>query len=237
MINENLKERLIKAAEEYETKSFIENDPIQIPHKYKAKTDVEIAGLLTALMSFGNRKQIIAKAKGLCMLMTPTPTAYIKNRYFCKDFKSDDTSSFYRTMSHAAFRDIFEKLYKAYKENPDLETALQKYNGIPMEKMCYFLNVTPKSPQKKINMFLRWMIRQNSCVDFGIWHSFSSKDLIIPLDTHVAHVAAQFGITEKPTYSLTTAKHITHILSEAFPQDPVRGDFALFGLGVNKSAT
>ena len=116
-----------------------------------------------------------------------------------------------------------------------MEEYVLSFNGNAMEKMCAFLEVSPKSPQKKINMFLRWMVRQNSPVDFGLWKKFDSADLIIPLDTHVAHMAKVYGIVEKEVYTLSSAKRITNALSEVFPEDPVRGDFALFGVGVENT--
>ena len=111
MISLELKELLIEAASRYEIADFIPKDPVQFPHRYKMKRDIEIAGLVTALMSFGNRKQIIGKADKLCLMMGKSPLEYVKERVFEKDFSYDDNSSFYRMISHANFRDIFEKLY------------------------------------------------------------------------------------------------------------------------------
>lgn len=233
MISDTLKNELVKAADRYETAEFIPSDPVQFPHRFSIATDIEIVGLLTALISFGNRKQILAKAEKLCGIMGDSPTAYIKERRFEEDFKTDDTTSFYRMISHSAFRAYLEKLYGAYAQSATLEVYLSSYQGSPMQKLCGFLGVSPQSPQKKINMFLRWMVRDNSPVDFGLWQSFNKSELVIPLDVHVVHTARKLGITANDTYSLTAAKHITATLAEAFPGDPVRGDFALFGLGVN----
>lgn len=235
MISLELKELLIEAASRYEIADFIPKDPVQFPHRYKMKRDIEIAGLVTALISFGNRKQIIGKADKLCLMMGKSPLEYVKERVFEKDFSYDDNSSFYRMISHANFRDIFEKLYEVYDNAESMEEYVLSFNGNAMEKMCAFLEVSPKSPQKKINMFLRWMVRQNSPVDFGLWKKFDSADLIIPLDTHVAHMAKVYGIVEKEVYTLSSAKRITNALSEVFPGDPVRGDFALFGVGVENT--
>ena len=235
MISLKLKETLIEAANKYETADFIPKDPVQFPHRYKKKQDIEITGLVTALMSFGNRKQIICKADKLCFMMGKSPLEYVKGRGFEKDFSCNDNRSFYRMLSHANFREIFEKLYKVYTNAESMEDYVLSFNGNAMEKMCAFLEVSPKSPQKKINMFLRWMVRRNSSVDFGLWEKFDSADLIIPLDTHVAHMAKVYGITEKEVYSLASAKRITNALSEVFPGDPVRGDFALFGVGVENA--
>ena len=235
MISQKTKEIIIAAAEKYETTDFIPADPVQFPHRYHKKADIEICGLLTAILSFGSRTQILKKADCLCELMGASPYSYIKERLFEKDFAADDNSSFYRMISHAGFRSVLERLFEAYSQADSLEDFINQAQGNPMEKLCAFLGVSPKSPQKKINMYLRWVVRQNSPVDFGIWKTFNSSELIIPLDTHVAHMAKRFGITDSETYSLAAAKQITRTLNEIFPGDPVKGDFALFGLGVEKA--
>lgn len=136
-------------------------------------------------------------------------------------------------LSYADFYSYFERLYAAYSRFESLEEALQVYSGLPMEKLCAFLEVSSRSPQKKLNMFLRWMIRKGPEVDFGIWESFDCRDLIIPLDTHVCRVARLLELTETETFSLKNAQRITAALAEVFPDDPCFGDFALFGYGVN----
>ena len=232
MMNGKAVETIIRAARKYETADFINEDPIQFPHRYHTKTDIEISGLLTAAISFGNRKQIIKKADLLCGLMGKSPTGYIKDRAYERRFSLHDQTSFYRMMKHSDMRFIMDKLHLAYTQADSLETYTGMFAGSPMEKMCAFLEVSPHSPQKKINMFLRWMVRTNSPVDFGIWKNFKCSELTIPLDTHVAHTAKTLGITENETYSLRAAKQITRALGTIFPGDPVKGDFALFGLGI-----
>jgi uncharacterized protein (TIGR02757 family) len=128
---------------------------------------------------------------------------------------------------------IFMDTFGDYTQFESLEEALMLYPGIPMEKLCAFLEVSAKSPQKKLNMFLRWMIRRDSEVDLGIWESFDRRDLIVPLDTHVCRVAHYFKLTDTETFSLKNARQITVALAKVFPDDPCLGDFALFGLGVN----
>lgn len=220
-------------AEVYHCPEFIVNDPVQFPHRYTKKQDIEISGLLTAIMSFGNRKQILKKANDLHRLMGESPYQYVLSCRWRDDFPAGTTSSFYRMLSFADFHGYFQKLYNAYSQFDSLESALAIYPGIPMEKLCAFLEVSAKSPQKKLNMFLRWMIRGNSKVDLGIWESFDCKDLIVPLDTHVCRVAYFFKLTDTETFSLKNARQITAALAEIFPGDPCLGDFALFGLGVN----
>ena len=217
----------------YHRADFIQSDPVQVPHRYTLKQDIEVSGLLTAIMSFGNRKQILKKADELHGLMGDSPYQYVLSCQWEKDFPSGATNSFYRMLSYADFYGYFRRLYIAYTQFESLEEALMLYPGIPMEKLCAFLEVSAKSPQKKLNMFLRWMIRRDSEVDLGIWESFDRRDLIVPLDTHVCRVAHYFQLTDPETFSLKNARQITTALAEVFPDDPCLGDFALFGLGVN----
>ena len=217
----------------YHRADFIQSDPVQFPHRYTLKQDIEVSGLLTAVMSFGNRKQILKKADELHGLMGDSPYQYVLSCQWEKDFPSGATNSFYRMLSYADFYGDFRRLYIAYTQFESLEEALMLYSGIPMEKLCAFLEVSAKSPQKKLNMFLRWMIRRDSEVDLGIWKSFDRRDLIVPLDTHVCRVAHYFKLTDVETFSLKNARQITAALATVFPDDPCLGDFALFGLGVN----
>lgn len=188
-------------AEMYHRADFIQSDPVQFPHRYTLKQDIEVSGLLTAIMSFGNRKQILKKVDELHGLMGDSPYQYVLSRQWERDFPSGATSSFYRMLSHADFYGYFRRLYTAYTQFESLEEALMLYPGIPMEKLCAFLEVSAKSPQKKLNMFLRWMIRRDSEVDLGIWESFDRRDLIVPLDTHVCRVAHYFKLTDVETFS------------------------------------
>lgn len=218
----------------YHCPDFIQHDPVQFPHRYQNKQDIEISGLLTALLSFGNRKQIIRKAEVLDLLMQPSPLAYVRSGKWKADFPAMRAESFYRMLSFADMNVYFRKLYQVYISYESLEDCLMQATGSPMQRLCSFLEVSSKSPQKKLNMFLRWMIRKGP-VDLGIWRAFSPQDLLIPLDTHVCQVAYRLGLVEMPTYSLSNARKITSALAEVFPDDPCLGDFALFGYGVNHS--
>lgn len=232
-MTEDIEQKLREWAVTYHCADFIQNDPVQFPHRYTSKQDIEISGLLTAIMSFGNRSQILKKADDLHTYMGASPYQYVLSRQWEKDFPAGERSSFYRMLSYADFHSYFRRLHTAYSEYDSLEDALQVYPGRPIEKLCSFLDVSSKSPQKKLNMFLRWMVRQGSEVDFGIWKSFDRRELVIPLDTHVCRVAYLLELTESETFSLKNAQRITAALAEVFPDDPCLGDFALFGYGVN----
>ena len=139
-------------AEIYHCADFITSNPVQFPHRYTLKQDIEISGLLTAIMSFGNRKQILKKADELHRLMGDSPYQYVLSRQWEVDFPSGVTNSFYRMLSYADFYGYFRRLYAAYTQFESLEETLNAYSGIPMEKLCSFLEVSAKSPQKKLNM-------------------------------------------------------------------------------------
>lgn len=171
-MTEDIKNKLLMCAEIYHCAGFIESDPVQFPHRYTLKQDIEISGLLTAIMSFGNRKQIRKKAEELHGLMGDSPYRYVLSCRWKDDFPAGAKNSFYRMLSYDDFYGYFQRLYTAYSCFDSLEEALNVYTGIPMEKLCAFLEVSAKNPQKKLNMFLRWMIRRDSEVDFGIWDSF-----------------------------------------------------------------
>ncbi len=233
-MTEETRLQILEWAERYHCADFISSDPVQFPHRFTDKQDIETSGLLTAVMSFGNRSQILKKADILHARMGASPCAYVLSGQWEDDFSRTDTGSFYRMLSYSDFNNYFRRLYRAYSQYNSLEEALQVYSGNPMEKLCAFLGVSAKSPQKKLNMFLRWMIRKSSPVDFGLWNSFDCRDLIIPLDTHVCRVAFSLELTGSETFSLNNARRITSALAEIFPGDPCLGDFALFGSGVNR---
>ena len=239
-MNAETAQQLIAWAEQYNNRElFLANDPVQLPCRYRdgKQQDLEISAFLTAFLSFGNRKQIVKTALRLDEMMGHSPYKYVRSLQWRKDFPETDTSSFYRTISHKDMHALFGRLHDIYNLHQTMEEAVLSVphnfdENAPFHKLCHLFGVSDKSPQKKINMFLRWMIRTDGIVDFGVWRAFSPSELIIPLDTHVAQMAAKLGLTQSNTYSLKTAITITKALAEVFPGDPCRGDFALFGYGV-----
>ena len=215
----------------YHRADFIQSDPVQFPHRYTLKQDIEVSGLLTAIMSFGNRKQILKKADELHGLMGDSPYQYVLSCQWEKDFPSGATNSFYRMLSYADFYGYFRRLYIAYTQFESLEEALMLYPGIPMEKLCAFLEVSAKSPQKKLNMFLRWMVRHDGEVDFGLWKEIPTSALLIPLDLHTGNVSRQLGLLTRNQNDRKAVEELTARLREMDPVDPIRYDFSLFGLG------
>ena len=170
-INPTVEKTLKEWADVYQTPAFILSDPIQFPHRYQQKQDIEISGLLTAILSFGSRKMICRKCEELDQIMNHTPYQYLKSDSWRKDFPENKKESFYRTISFAQMHHYFSLLQETYNIFEDLESRLKAEKGNPMQRICRWMDVSEKSPQKKLNMFLRWMIRKDSPVDFGIWRN------------------------------------------------------------------
>lgn len=234
-MNEQLKEQLCYWAEMYHKKDFITKDPVQFPHRFSKERDVEVSALLTAFLSFGARPQILKTVNSLHDMIGFSPYEYILSKRWETFFSADDMRSFYRMVSYAKMHDFLSLLYRIYSEYNSFQQALVENSGEnPFQKLCRLLNVSENSPQKKINMFLRWMVRRHSPVDFGIWTNFDAADLIMPLDTHVLRMSNQLKLLHSETFSLKNALSITRQLSDVFPSDPCLGDFALFGYGVEQ---
>lgn len=245
-LNDNLK----RWAEQYETAEFIQSDPVQIPHRYDSRVNIEISAFVTAWIAWGNRKQIIKKADFIDReIFHGAPYHYIVGTDTqgaapeWKQYKGS-TESFYRTFTFADFHDLCARLFHVYTNWESMEAAI-KYsndiNGEPSLQTLFSLfgsvNGIPDGSTstacKRLCLFLRWMCRKGSPVDFGLWTVCEPRNLIIPLDTHVHEQAIRLGLTTRRTSDLRTAIEITDRFAEIFPDDPTKGDFALFGYGVN----
>lgn len=229
---------LRELADKYETSEFIKNDPIQIPHRYTDKRDIEISALVTSWISWGNRTSIIRTADYIDReIFQCKPYKFITDYRNFEKFKGDKRK-IYRTYAYSDFYDLCHILYGIYSMSETLFYYMDDTYGFDFI-MIGFTNEfghikgfpnNLDSACKRLNMFLRWMCRKNSTVDFGIW-DYDQKELIIPLDTHVMRAARTLGIIKTFTPSLKAAWNITQAMKEVFPQDPCRGDFALFGYG------
>lgn len=237
----------------YNQPSFIKDDPIFIPHQFTKKQDIEIAGLFAALFAWGNRKTIINKSKELMQRMDDNPYDFILN-HTEKDLQKILTFK-HRTFNDTDLLYFIEFLQSHYSTDPSLETAFSKWmdssdtdtekalNGfynyffslefVPLRTRKHIASPEKNSSCKRLNMFLRWMVRRDDKgVDFGIWHNLKPSQLICPIDVHVARVAKRFGLLQRKTVDWLTAGELTDYLRTLDPQDPVKYDFALFGLGV-----
>lgn len=243
-LNDNLK----RWAEQYETAEFIQSDPVQIPHRYDSRVNIEISAFVTAWIAWGNRKQIIKKADFIDReIFKGAPYHYIvgtDTQGTAPEWKQYKGSKeiFYRTFTYADFHDLCARLFDVYSKFENMEKALQAQpGGHPLEQLQRLFgdvkgvpDMETKSGCKRLCMFLRWMCRHGSPVDFGLWTICDPRNLIIPLDTHVHKQALRLGLVKRRTPDLCTAIEITDRFAEVFPDDPAKGDFSLFGYGVNK---
>lgn len=222
-------------AEQYHTAAFIKDDPIQFPRRYTDQRDIEISGYITSYLSYGNRTQILKAAERMDTLFGGHPYDYVMRGKWRDDFKITG-DSFYRFTSYADMCVEFASLHDTYKWHPTMEskinTVMMMMNGLPIDAMCKLFARNPVSANKRLNMFLRWMVRKDSPVDIGCWHSMSPASLLIPMDTHVIRMANEWGMLESRSPSRKNAIKLTEKLNDIFPDDPCLGDFALFGYGV-----
>jgi len=236
--------------EQYNNVRFIESDPIQIPHQFEKKEDIEIAGFLTATISWGNRKSIIKNAKFMMELMDNSPHDFVIN-HLEKDLQAL-LPFIHRTFNGLDFIQFVESLKHIYSKHGGLEAIFSKYaepkslqESISNFKSHFFeIEHLPRSQKhisdplknsaaKRINMFLRWMVRQDkSDVDFGIWKTLSPSQLSCPLDVHSGNVARKLGLLKRKQNDAKALTELDSSLRCLDPSDPVKYDFALFGLGV-----
>jgi len=235
----------------YNREEFIENDPIQIPHQFSAKEDIEIAGFLSASIAWGQRPVIIRNANKLMELMDYAPADFVRNCTYAdlqvfnsfkhRTFQAVDIQFFIRSLqniyhNHAGLEKVFEKNFEI-----DAKTALisfnRLFNSIPhlnrSEK--HVSNPAKNSAAKRLNMFLRWMIRKDkNGVDFGIWENIPPSKLMLPLDVHTGRIGRGLGILNRTQNDWKAVEEITESLRAFDKLDPVKYDFALFGFGVNE---
>lgn len=232
-----MKRKLIEWANKYEVKDFIASDPVQFPRKHIGKR-AEISGFITAWLSFGNRKAIINAAGWSDMDFAGDPYCWVMTKQY--NFYYNNQRKFYRFLSYDDLYRLGERLNRLYNDFERMEDMIvSQPDKTPLQALSdYFkgINGVPDfdkgSACKRLCMFLRWMVRTGSPVDMGIWHKVSPNSLIMPLDTHVHRMALELGLTSRKQADMKTAVEITNAMREIFPNDPARGDFALFGYGI-----
>lgn len=233
--------------QQYESIDFIAHDPIQIPHQFSQKKDIEIAAFLSATIAWGNRVSILKSAQRMMDLMDGSPYDFILNHQE-KDFKSFK-GFVHRTFNEQDLVYFIRSLNNIYKNHGGLERLFSSpkidlQERIHQFKKTFFeLNHPPRtqkhisdplkgSAAKRINMFLRWMVRSNERgVDFGIWKSISTSALSLPLDVHTGNVARKLGLLKRKQNDAKALTQLDGNLRKFDPNDPVKYDFALFGLG------
>jgi uncharacterized protein (TIGR02757 family) len=248
---DKLREALDERVTRYNQPSFIENDPISIPHQFTKQQDIEIAGLFAATLAWGLRKTIINKCNELMKMMDNAPHDFILHH-------SDNELKPFLNFKHRTFNatdalffiDFLKKHYLKYdslqtaffpdKNEQNTESGLIHFHNYlfdsenaPQRTRKHVATPKRKSACKRLNMYLRWMVRKDdNRVDFGLWDSILPAELICPLDVHVDRVARKFGLLQRSQTDWKAALELTGNLRQLDPSDPVKYDFALFGMGV-----
>jgi uncharacterized protein (TIGR02757 family) len=249
MKSKELKSFLDEKVAEYNQPKFVESDPIQIPNQFHQKEDIEITAFLTATIAWGNRKSINNNAKKMMDLLGNAPYDFVLHH--TEDDLETLESFVHRTFNGTDLKFFIKSLKNIYENHGGLEavfansTAKRLQDTISNFKEIFFSIPHPErtkkhvsdpkkgSAAKRINMFLRWMVRNdNTGVDFGIWKSISPSQLSCPLDVHSGNVARKLGLLKRKQNDAKALLELDTSLRKLDPNDPVKYDFALFGLGV-----
>jgi uncharacterized protein (TIGR02757 family) len=250
MTKSELKEFLDEKVDLYNHPNFIDSDPIQIPHLYTLKEDIEIAGFLAATIAWGNRKMIINNAKKMIDLMGNSPYDFVMSHngndlqrletFVHRTFNGQDFIGFIKSLQNIYLNHGgLESIFTIHQEKDSMQNAISKFKTIFFE--IEHLNRTEKhisdpnknSSSKRLNMWLRWNCRQdNKGVDLGIWKSVSPSQLSCPLDVHSGNIARKLGLLTRKQNDAKALAELDQNLRALDPNDPVKYDFALFGLGV-----
>ncbi|QKX07646.1 TIGR02757 family protein [Aquimarina sp. TRL1] len=250
MTKSEIKSFLNEKASFYEHPKFIETDPIQIPHLFSLKQDIEIAGFLTATISWGNRKSILTNAHKLMKLLGDSPYDFVMSHtqsqlegldgFVHRTFNSIDLAYFITALRHLyTIYDGLEPFFAIHAEKDTLQHAIHEFKKEffsiphPSRTQKHISDPHKNSAAKRINMFLRWMVRDAKAgVDLGIWNKISPAQLSCPLDVHSGNVARKLGLLKRKQNDGKALAELDQTLRKFDKNDPVKYDFALFGLGV-----
>ena len=245
-----LKDFLDEKVYQYNTFDFIESDPIQIPHLFSQKEDIEIAGFLSATIAWGNRKMIIKNSHKMMNLMGNAPYDFIMSHtdndllrldtFVHRTFNSLDFTQFIKSLKNIySNHNGLESVFAKNEEFANMQKSISEFKKIFFEishdyrTQKHVSDPLNNSAAKRINMYLRWMVRQDTTgVDLGIWKSISPASLSCPLDVHSGNVARKLGLLSRKQNDGKALAELDSKLREFDPKDPVKYDFALFGLGV-----
>ncbi len=242
---EELKEYLDFKADQYENPNFIESDPIQLVHQFNNREDMEIIGFLVSTIAWGNRKMIIRSGEKLIDIMGSSPHDFIMNykektqpAFVHRTFNSNDLDFYFRAL-HAIYQN--GTLEKAFAVHPEIEgikgrivnfrNEFIRTDHLPRSEK-HLSNPIKNSASKRLNMFLRWMVRSpKKGVDLGIWKEIDPSELYIPLDVHTSTTARKLGLLTRKQDNWKALEEIMDTLKRFNPDDPAKYDFALFGVG------
>lgn len=219
-------------AEKYNNPIYFQEDPIAFPRHFAERfgrgecslADVEIAAILSCHLAWGRRSMIVRDCNRMFDQMEWKPYDYV----MAADYR-DDEASLHRTVKWSEFAAICGRLRKIYMGR----TSLEGMDDGAVRTRIFGQKEDRKAANKKINMMRRWMVRDDGKVDLGLWKNTDRRSLVIPLDVHVYSQASALGLTSRRSKDIATALEITDAFREIFPEDPLLGDFALFGYGVN----
>ena len=243
-MTEEIRHILQKNAEKYENKEFLKGDPSWFMHQVDGKMNQEAMAFIASTLSYGNRKQFMPKIESILQLSEGDVDCWIREGRFRHAFPNDD-KCFYRLYTNRQmyeFFAVYQSLMSDFGSLGEYVELNAKTGFEAVECICkYFAAkgisvIIPKdatSSCKRVCMFLRWMVRKDSEVDLGLWPFIDQRKLIIPMDTHVLQQSIRLGLINSKTTSMSTALRLSERLAEVFPDDPLKGDFALFGYGVN----
>ncbi|MEP3209825.1 MAG: TIGR02757 family protein [Maribacter sp.] len=250
MTQGELKEFLDAKVEQYNHPRFLESDPIQIPHRFSKKEDVEISAFLTATIAWGNRKSIINNAQRMMALLDHSPHDYVLNHteldleklsgFVHRTFNDLDFKYFIRSLkniylNHKGLEGVFAANNNLQSMQPAISAFKEIFFELPHQQRTtkHVSDPLKGSAAKRINMFLRWMVRDSSSgVDFRLWKSISPAMLSCPLDVHSGNVARKLNLLKRKQNDARAVTALDKNLRKLDPKDPVKYDFALFGLGV-----
>lgn len=230
-MNDSIKSQLIEWAEQYNDPQYFEEDPIMFPKKFMERyaegqctlADIEIAAIISGHLAWGRRCMIVRDCGRALDEMCWKPYDYVMNGEY-----RDENASLHRTVKWSEFAEICRNLRKIYS----VRDSIEGMSNSEIRTCIYGRKEDRKAPDKKINMMRRWMVRNDGKVDFGVWKNSCPKDLLIPLDVHVYEQATALGLTTRKQKDIITVQEITDSFKEIWPEDPCKGDFALFGYGV-----
>lgn len=247
---DELKDFLDQKVIQYNTRDFIDTDPVQIPHLYSQKEDIEIAGFLTATIAWGNRKMIISNSHKLMQIMGNSPYDFVMHHnekhlahldsFVHRTFNTEDAKCFIRGLkhiyqNHEGLETIFTKNTTSNSTQDAITHFKQHFFEIPhlTRTQKHISDPLNGSAAKRINMYLRWMVRKDAAgVDLGIWKTIPTAALSCPLDVHSGNVARKLGLLSRKQNDAKALLELDTNLRLLDAQDPVKYDFALFGLGV-----
>lgn len=250
MTQAELKDFLDAKAAQYEHPQFLKSDPLQVPHRFSKKEDIEISAFLTATIAWGNRKSIINNASRMMELMDNAPHDFVLGHneehlellraFIHRTFNGEDLCYFVKALQNIyRHHKGLEAVFTTYQAKSSLQPAIARFKEVFFElphqprTAKHVSNPEKGSAAKRINMFLRWMVRPaDKGVDFGLWKGISPGKLSCPLDVHSGNVARKLNLLKRKQNDAKALQELDKKLRKLDPGDPVKYDFALFGLGV-----